>query len=264
MVHPSVLAPVLHLFLSFSPVTHLAFATHNLSVLRRLHLSEPTIFDNERVQEILIDTVVRNPKLDTVVLDVKFISVALISQLAWHCPNLKVVKLDSMNIFYWDESGERRRVWPCTCWGAIPGERLKTTPNLEYESIDLTENPDEEMLERKLLCCLRKLCKCCGFRDLNPLNPSPLALHEYKCRLGALNKDNICNFENINFRRGLFYDGAASDEEEEDLVGDINLMNEMQEELWWSSSSSSSTTSESSPSSSPQPKDIEEEGHSNS
>ena len=182
VVHPSVLAPVLHLFLSFSPVSHLAFATHNLSVLRRLHLSEPTIFDNERVQEILIDTVVRNPKLDTVVLDVKFISVALISQLAWHCPNLKVVELDSMNIFYWDESGERRRVWPCTCWGAIPGERLRTTPNLDYESMDLTEDPDEEMLERKLLCCLRKLCKCCCFRDLNPLNPSPLALHEYKCR----------------------------------------------------------------------------------
>jgi len=29
-------------------------------------------------------------------LDVKFISVALISQLAWHCPNLKVVQLDQL------------------------------------------------------------------------------------------------------------------------------------------------------------------------
>jgi len=110
--------------------------------------------------------------------------------------------------------------------------------------MDLTEDPDEEMLERKLLCCLRKLCKCCCFRDLNPLNPSPLALHEYKCR------------------RGLFYDGAASDAEEEGLV--IRLDEMQEDELWWSSTSSSSTTSESSPSSSPQPQDIEEEGHSNS
>ena len=182
-VHPAVLAPVLHLFLSFSPVTQLAFATHNVSVLRQLHLSEPTIFDNERVQDILMDTVKRNPKLEVVVLDVKFISVDLVSLLAWHCPNLKKVQLDSMNIYYWDSGGEKRRVWPCTCWGAIPSDdRLRSEPKQDYASVDFVEDPNEEMLERKLLCCLRKLCKCCHFKDLSPLEPSPLALHEVKCR----------------------------------------------------------------------------------
>ena len=181
-IHPSLLAPVLHLFLSFSPVTQLAFATHNLSVLRHLHLSEPTIFDNERVQDILMDTVRRNLKLEMVVLDVKFISVDLVSLLAWHCPSLKMVQLDSMNIYYWDAEGEKRRVWPCTCWGAIPSDRLRSPPRPDYASVDFAEDPNEEMLERKLLCCLRKLCKCCSFQDLSPLSPSPLALHEVKCR----------------------------------------------------------------------------------
>ena len=82
-------------------------------------------------------------------------------------------------------------------------------------------------------------------------------------RSNAGGKHKFAKFENKIFRRGLFYDGSASDEEE-GLLGEINLDEMQEEELWWSSASSESSFSQqsslssppTSPASSPQPNDI--------